>query len=358
VCFKDGSSMNWTFRNVGRIFILVLVWWLSIASYGQDDEFKPVPILTGSTGYFARDAGGQVQNAPTVTPLILAPIGDKWLIEAKGNYTDTFARGANGSYQGASTYGLNYAQADYIANRYVTVVAGRFLVPFGIYGERLAPNWIRVLQTMPLTVPITSGTGLGGMVRGGFSLGSSKVELNYAGYYSAGNTNHITATDRCTGGRLGFFLPGPRLEIGGSIQEVLRTHTHSAGMHFEWQPNATPLTVRSEVVRSSGLNGSGYWIESAYRLSRIPQLRRLEAVGRTQQFFADSKLTPALVQSLGPLGLNTNEGDFGLNYYFNSDVRASASYGRQFAHDKDANLWVMGVTYRFVLPLGPKGGAF
>ena len=43
----------------------------------------------------------------------------------------------------------NYLQADYIANKYVTVTMGRFLTPFGIFNERLYPIWIRSLQQDP-----------------------------------------------------------------------------------------------------------------------------------------------------------------------------------------------------------------
>lgn len=341
-----------------RAGLLVLVSLFVVLAHAQDDDvsIKPVPILTGSTAYFTRVNGGQFQDAPTVSPLLLFPLGDKWLVEAKGNYSDTFAKGGEGYYESTSAYGMAYAQLDYIANRFVTVSAGRFITPFGIYGERFAPNWIRALQVTPLTVPITSGSSLGGMLRGGFPAGTQKAEINYAFYFSTANTNHITATNRSTGGRMGFFLPGPRLEIGASFQQLLQgDRSHSVGLHAEWQPNALPLTLRSECVHASGLNGSGYWIESTYRLSQIRPLRRLEMVGRAQQFFADPKLTPALVRKLGALGRDTNQGDLGMNYYLNRDVRASASYGRQFILNKDANLWVVGITYRFLLPLGPKG---
>jgi len=331
----------------------------AVAAQAQDEAIKPVPILTGSTAYFTRFNAGEASDVPSVNPLVLVPVGDKWLIEAKGYYSETFAKGDEGYYEHEGSYGLVYAQVDYLANRYVTLTAGRFITPFGIYGERLAPNWIRALQVSPLTVPVTSGSALGGMMRGGFPVGSQKkVNLNYAFYFSSNNTHHLLATDRSTGGRIGFFLPGPRLEIGASFQQLLQgNRSHAAGLHAEWQPNKLPLTLRSEYVHSSGLKGSGYWIESVYRLSQVPYMRRLELAGRAQQFFADPKLTSAQASRLGALGEDTNQGDFGVNYYLLRDVRASASYGRQFAFGKDANLWVVGLTYRFIVPLGPKGGA-
>lgn len=322
-----------------------------------NDGFKAVPILTGSTAYFTRVTAGQFQDSPTFSPLLLYPLGDKWLVEGKGSYSLTYTEANNGTYVSTNSYGMSYAQVDYIANRYVTVVAGRFITPFGMYNERFAPNWIRALQLGPLNTAIESGSSLGGMLRGGFPAGTEKVNFNYAAYFSSNNTNHEVATTRSSGGRIGLFLPGPRFEVGASFQQVLQgVQYHVAGVHTEWQPNRLPLTLRSEYVRSSGTKGSGYWIESVYRLNQISWLRHLELAGRGQQTFADPKLTAAQAKSLGTLGIDTNEGDCGVNYYLGRDVRASVNYGRQFALDKDANLWVVGITYRFLMPLGPTGG--
>jgi hypothetical protein len=346
-------------RKIAHVY-LALAMLFGIAAQCQDDtdSTKPVPILTGSTAFFTRVNGGQASDAPSVTPVLLAPFGDKWLVEVKGNYTDTFSKGGDGSYGNTSSYGLVYAQVDYIASRYVTVTGGRFITPFGIYGERLAPNWIKALQVTPVAFSITSSSALGGMLRGGFPVGSQEVNLNYAFYFSSNNTNHIVATNRSTGGRVGFFLPGPRLEIGASFQQLLQGgRSHAFGLHAEWQPNRLPLTLRSEYAHSSGMNGSGYWIESVYRLSKVPYLRRLELAGRGQQFFADPKLTDAQSDALGALGYSSRQGDVGLNYYLGRDVRASASYGRQFSEENTANIWVVGISYRFIMPLGFKGGA-
>lgn len=357
------SSMSWP-RKVAQAGLLGLTLLVSVAvlaqdaNQGQDQDLdinlKPIPILTGSGAYFTRVTGGQFQDAPSISPLLLLPIGDKLLFEAKGVDSDTFSKNINGDYTGHNSYGIGYAQVDYIT-KYVTVTAGRFITPFNIYGERLAPNWIRALQVTPLTSPLASNSALGGMLRGGFPA-NDKINLTYAFYFSANNTHHLLATDRSTGGRVGFFLPGPRVEMGASFQQVLQAdRAHAAGGYFVWQPNRVPLSLRSELVRSSGTKGGAYWIESAYRLSQISALRRLELVGRGEQFFAVSNLSPATIKKLGALGKDTQEGDFGLNYYFRSDVRASASYGRQFVLGNNANLWTIGMTWRFVMPLGPSG---
>src|SRR6185437_15791509 len=116
------------------------------ANQGQDQNLdinlKPIPILTGSGAYFTKVTAGQFQDAPSISPLLLVPIGDKLLFEGKGSFSETFSKDPDDTYfENKASYGLAYAQVDYIT-KYVTVTAGRFITPFNIYGERLAPNWI------------------------------------------------------------------------------------------------------------------------------------------------------------------------------------------------------------------------
>src|ERR1700735_3129723 len=117
--------------KVAKAGLVGFVFLFSIALQAQQDGdgFKPIPILTGSTAYFTRVTGGQYQDAPSLSPLLLLPVGDKWLLEAKGSESETFAKNSLGDYNGTNAYGLSYAQIDYIANRYVTLTAGRFVTP-------------------------------------------------------------------------------------------------------------------------------------------------------------------------------------------------------------------------------------
>ena len=75
-----------------------------------------------------------------------------------------------------------------------------------------------------------------------------------------------------------------------------------------------------------------------------------QLVARFQQFFTKHGATNDDVPDV-----NTKESEFGLNYYFLDGVRATASYGRQFSSEGNANVWTVGVTYRFAFPLG-RGG--
>src|SRR5882724_10237812 len=64
-------------RKATKAGLLGLSFLFSLALQAQDDGFKAVPILTGSTAYFTRVTAGQYQDAPTVSPLLLLPLGDK-----------------------------------------------------------------------------------------------------------------------------------------------------------------------------------------------------------------------------------------------------------------------------------------
>lgn len=318
---------------------------------------RPVPILTGNAGFFTKVEGGETGLVPSVTPVLLLPLGDRWLIESRAEFEGGFERrDGGGPYGGKVEQEIDYLQVDYIANKYLTVTAGRFLTPFGIYNERLYPIWIRSLQPTPLIFPLGTGSSDGAMLRGGFSL-SPKVNLNYATYFSTLNTMNKFESGRLAGGRVGFFLPGPRIEAGFSFQKELQEErSNGFGFHFAWQPTPLPLNLRSEYARSH--DGSGYWIEAAYRLSQVPfwqkTLRRTEIVGRAQQLFA-GEIDEDEAEEYGLPDVNTRQGDFGLNYYIRDGLKASASYSRRFNSDGNVNLWTVGLAYRFAFPLGRAG---
>jgi hypothetical protein len=316
------------------------------------DNIKPVPVFSAGVGFVTNFEGGTPHLDPLVSPIFLIPLGQNWLIESRDTFESDLAPPPDGiGYKGVLEKEVDYLQLDYIANPYLTVTVGRYLTPFGIFNERLYPIWIRDLQSDPLILPIATGpsnASTGIMFRGGFSA-TPKVEINYATYFSTLSTINRIDSDRDAGFRAGLFFPGPRVEIGGSFQHLLQDdHTNAFGFHFEWQPPSTSLDLRSEYARSH--NGSGYWVEPAYRLTNAPvwkhELRHVQLVARMQQFF-----TGPIVDGDLP-AFNTNEFESGVNYYFRDDIRFVSSYGRQFTAGGNENVWTLGLTYRVAIPLG------
>jgi len=357
VCLCRGTAG----RACARALVLTL--FLAIFSTSRlqaqqqaDEEVAPVPLLTGSAGFIPTFTGGQPDYHPIITPLLLVPIGQRWVFETRATFETDLAQvpGRSGYHGGPVQKEVEYAQLDFIANPYMTITVGRFLTPFGIFNERLYPVWIRNLQTDPLILPIgigPSNASLGAMIRGGFKA-NPKFNVNYTAYFSALSTVSPVDSDRFAGVRAGIFVPAARLEIGGSFQHGLQDERSNAfGFHAIWQPPALPLDLRSEYERS--IAGSGYWAEAAYRLAQIPfhqnQFRRTQLVARMQQFFVGKNAADAL------LPVNTKLFECGLNYYFIDGLKASSNYGRQFSAAGNANVWTMALTYRFVVPLGHAG---
>lgn len=324
---------------------------------------KPVPILTGNIGTFSFVTAGQNVIDTQVNPVLLVPMGNRWLIESRAEFEGQFQRPPGGGpYQGPVDKHVDYAQIDYIANPYLTVTAGRFLTPFGIFNERLYPVWIRFLQPDPLIYSISTVDSDGAMFRGGFPAGS-RADINYAAYLSVASIGIDSVdSERHVGGRLGFFFPGPRLEVGGSWLRTLQgERKNSFGFHASWQPSKVPLSVRAEMARS--FEGSGYWAEGAYRLSQVrfwhKAMRSTELVGRFQQFFVGEAGSDA-DSELGLPPANTNQADFGVNYFLRDGLKGTVSYGRGFSTAGNYNQWSFGFAYRFLVPLGrvsePSGG--
>ncbi len=108
----------------------------------------------GSATYEATVSNEYLNNFTTsVSPIFLYSMGGDVLFETELEF------GLSGE---ATTTTLEYAQLDYLGFENVIIIAGKFLVPFGVFGERLHPTWINKLPTAPLLF----GHGHGGVAEG------------------------------------------------------------------------------------------------------------------------------------------------------------------------------------------------
>jgi hypothetical protein len=319
----------------------------------SEDGAGYTPLISGAVGYVYNVSGGVPTLEPQINPVLLVPFGHHVLLESRTDFTGFFQREdqTSGSYKGKVFTTVEYAQLDWLANTHVMAVGGKYLLPFGLYNERLEPIWIRNLQDPPFTATIgtrTSGSGVGPMLRGVVTQ-TPAFSVQYSAYFSALTNVEQFSAARSAGIDGSIFFPGKRFEAGGSYQRFLQDrHINSGAAYVSWQSTAMPLDVKAEYDAS--YYGQGYWLEPAYRLENTPIpsiFRKLQTVARFEEVF------PSHGGGNGLPTVRTERFDFGLNYYLRDNLRLISSYGRSFSKGRDANIWNLGFTYRFSIPLWP-----
>ena len=168
-------------------------------------------------------------NAGNIAPILMYKQSDKLFFEAEfeGEFED-----------GEFHWTIEYADVSYVLNDYMTVRAGKFILPFGTFMEKLHPAWINRLATRPLGFGhdgIAPSSDVGAELRGAFHTGP--IKLNYQAYVvngprlktgvdepdEAGMLNFGQGAfgdnnnDKAFGGRLGISpFTNSSLEIGFS----------------------------------------------------------------------------------------------------------------------------------------------
>lgn len=335
----------------------LLVWILACARlFAQTPESTEngagyVPIIAGGAGYVHNISGGGPTLEPQIDPVLLVPFGRHVLLESRTDFTGFFERQnfTSGSFKGKVFKDVEYAQLDWLADTHAIVVGGRYLLPFGLYNERLGPIWIKNLQDAPYTASVgtrTTGAGDGLMLRG-VAVQTPEVSLQYSAYFSANSSINQLASARTAGGDASVFFPRLRFEIGGSGQRFLQDHRITNGAAYvSWQPLDGSMDVKGEYDYS--FFGRGYWLEAAYKLDQatsIAAIQKVQLVGRIQQVF------PLHGGGNGLPHVDSKRFDVGLNYYLKDNLRLVSSYGRNFSSQQNLNVWNAGITYRFTIPL-------
>ena len=310
-----------------------------------------IPTLSGGLGYIYNVNGGTPTLSPAINPVLLLPIGSHVLVESRAGFVGVFQRrNGTGDYTGQVFSGIDYVQWDWLANTHAMVVAGKYLLPFGLYSERLEPIWIATFQDLPIDFPIgtrTTGAGVGGELRGVVKQTDS-YSVQYAVYYSAHSNVYLLSAARTTGVDSSVYFPNQRVEAGISYQRYLdKPQVNSEAAYVSWQPSQVPLDLKAEYDRT--LYGQGYWIQASYMLSQVPVansfFKKVELAGRTQQYF------PRHGGGNGFSTVDQQRPEVGLNYYLHDNWRIISSYERRYTPTKDVNVWYVGFTYRFLWPL-------
>lgn len=184
----------------------------------------------GHAGFEYLKVGDEVETTyvgSTFAPIFLFSHGDNLLFETELEFTFE-----DNQFQ----LDFEYADVSYILNDYMVLRMGKFLLPFGTFGERLHPSWVNKFSNMPLGfghdgIAPLSGTGI--ELRGALPIGGAK--LLYYVYSTNGpklntgdeepdeagilhyNNFYDNNNNKALGGRIALLpISNSSLEIGAS----------------------------------------------------------------------------------------------------------------------------------------------
>lgn len=153
----------------------------------------------GHTGFGSTETNGETESSfdgGTFAPIFLFKHNDKLMFEAELEFVLS---------GGDLDVGFEYVNIMYVLNDYMTVRAGKFLLPFGTFMERLHPSWINRFTSKPLGFGhdgLAPSTGIGVELRGAFYLGNMK--WNYSTYLTNGPTIKDGSVEPDEAGMLSF----------------------------------------------------------------------------------------------------------------------------------------------------------
>jgi hypothetical protein len=319
-------------------------------------------VITGTYTKFQGQPGDFALDE--FSPFFLLKLNDQFLIECELGFSESGVE-------------LSQAQIDFIANDWLTVVAGRYLVPIGFFNERLHPSWINKLPDFPLMFRQVSPADFktnGVQLRGAFALGSTPVKLEYSVFAGNGlglneqqpdlsqivnlqgyDTFHELNHNIAFGGRLGFWIPECGL-MGGISGMCNGAYTPSAGDSFDlwlidlgyrkgnWDVRFEYAQMFQEAVSFIGnnINRRGLWAQVAYRPYYACEIvRDFEGVFRLgyTNFSGIDPNALDLTTFDTPVDVPVNRTQYavGINYYFYPSLVLKCAYEINKEHG-DINL--------------------
>jgi hypothetical protein len=311
---------------------------------------------------------GENTNAFTsrVAPVFLFQFQDRVLFEAELEFELA---------EGVTETGLEYAQLDFLLNDNITLVGGKFLVPFGVFGERIHPTWINKFPTSPPVyghdvvafaapplLPILADLGI--MARG--ALAPGRWQLALSGYVTQGpsvepggdpdepaeleflSSSRDNNTNKMLGGRLDIALP-PWFEVNVSLMNGdyddnnvldytginLAGELRAAGFEFRGEY----IQTRQEIETLTGfptVKRHGVYAQLTYRVGPF------EPVVRWTQVFGTRENGTVADDGARQAGL-------ALDYWFNPSIAFMVGYeiNREDGAELDNNRLVTHIAFGF-----------
>jgi hypothetical protein len=260
----------------------------------------------------------------------------------------------------------SFAQADFIVNDWLTVIAGRFVAPIGFYNERLNNPWINKLPTdapgsvTPLWMQVLPAMSLLGVqAQGSFYLGCSPLKMEYNVYISNGlnltpatpgmpttselanlenmeDTFTIISNDRLVGGRLGLWWPEKGLEggfsalyngdyVAGGFEDSISLFAIDLNYHhgdWDWRAEYGMTFQKATNFQDTNIRREGFYTQIAYRPREAcnKYLANTEFVYRYTwvDFHGIDPTALDLTTFSTPIDVpvRRQQNEFGINYYF------------------------------------------
>ena len=155
--------MNFLVKRFFGAWIFIIFSFLSLQAQESRWTGSSRFVLTGygaSNYFYSDEQAGENSFGLNFNPIVLYQAGDNLLFEGELEF----------EFEEELKTEVEYAQADWTVNDYVTFVAGKWLSPFGTFVEKIHPAWINKLPVSPFVfghdglVPFTQ---VGMHLRGG-----------------------------------------------------------------------------------------------------------------------------------------------------------------------------------------------
>lgn len=319
----------------------------------------------GTIGYAYRPQGEKINEfTSNFNPIFLFQFQDRILFEAELEFELE---------EGVTETGLEYAQFDYLVSDNLALVGGKFLIPFGVFGERLHPTWINKFATAPPIfghhvsefgaeplLPIISDIGV--MARGMLRPGPLHVALNgYATQGAAAEPNGEEVpemefpasssdnnTGKLLGGRLDVALP-PWFEVNFSyfngdyddnnVLDFTGLNVAAEFRRMNFELRGEYVQTRQEIEQVTGfpvVKREGFYGQASYRFGSW------EPVVRWTQVF-DTSLDGAVTDQ------GAWQAGFGLDYWFSPSIALMAAFelNRERGTEVDNDRIIAHIAYGF-----------
>ncbi len=281
-----------------RLFLVTgsLLFWLATEPVAAQNQSIFLLGGYGTAGYQGSTADGFPNNfSASVSPVLLYTMGRNILFEAELEF------GLSGS---TTTTSLEYAQIDYLGAENFVVTAGKFLLPFGVFGDRLHPTWINKLPTGPVLyghahggvaeeglLPVLADAGV--LLKGAREI-SNGFALNFSAYVTQGPSlgqveehEEETPHAEAPGEEPDVNLPPP-VAFGISFEDNNSNKMVGGRVGLVRGPNfeATVSGFRAAYDASGNRTFSGGALSVEFRRGRMEL--RAEAVATTQEFDSET----------------------------------------------------------------------